>query len=466
MRRFAAGLGSLLALAAAPMLAQIPAEYRAAAGNSAATPAPQVLFVGLLNGTGQISAITQASAPSAEFDFSLGRSFETFYQLFTRPTLPAFAGSTLELQLELGGRPRAYVESWSADGRTITLASSLTNLERTFTGATPQATANQYAAYYDSAQFLTDFAAVEVKVAGIAAAVSGAAQVTDGAPQAATANMALNAFQTFGFEPLGEAAANDPQTNGNATDADATKSSNGRPALGFSIFAENSRFEVDLPFGGSVKGTASRLSAPLRKDLTSKISLRAGASLDYTTIEDVKVVSPGLSVGLPVRLSAMSREKRWTWQLTPNAGLVASFVKDSANGGDTSRTVAWNYGFTNMAEYRVNDAWIVSVGNQITGHRSISVDSQPFAIGSQDIDQFILKNGVRARWKVARRWQIESTLVDTRFLRTALIKNFQSYGIGAAFLVTQRFYVGLHGKVEYGPGYFGWNGGLSSAWSF
>lgn len=456
-------LPGLALCAAAAGFAQIPAEYRAVAPERTA-PAPQVLFTGQLDAAGRITAITRAAAPSREFDFTLGNSYENFYQLYTRPTLPAFAGHPLELQLELAGRPRAYAESWSADGRTVRLVSTLTDLERSFTAATPQAAADQFAAYWDSPQFASDFAAIGTKIAGIAAAVSGAAQVTDGAPQAATAHVALASFQTFGLEPIGEvASAETPVAAAGSPDA---QRSSGRPALGFSIFAENSRFEIDLPFGGRVRGSTSRLTAPLRKDLSARFALRAGASLDSTRVEDVKVLSPGLSIGLPARLRSLGGESRWMWQVTPHAGLVASFVRDPASAGDTSRTVAWNYGLTHVAEYRLNSSWILSLGNQLTGHHSLSVERQPLALAAQEVDQAIVKNGARARWRMTRRWQAEATVVDTRFLRTALVKNYQSYGIGAAFLLTRRIYVGLHGKVEYGPGYFGWNGGLSSAWSF
>ncbi len=84
----------------------------------------------------------------------------------------------------------------------------------------------------------------------------------------------------------------------------------------------------------------------------------------------------------------------------------------------------------------------------------------------EKISQWVLKNGGRARWNFADRWTGDGFVVDTRFLRAAQVKNFQSYGLGASYRVLKNFFVGLNGKIEDGHRYSGWDAGLSSTWNF
>ncbi len=188
-------------LPARAAVGETPGVFTAYTPSNAVPSAP--LFRGTFDANGDIVRATFANASATEFSLRPGTHFTALYQFFPRPaTLPAFNGNTLGLALAMAGRPDVFTEEWTADGTTINFFSKPAGITQRFTAPTAAAAADLYRAYFFSAQGAADFEKIRRTVFGIFSAVAASANVTDGAPQSSTANVASVAFDQFGFEPL------------------------------------------------------------------------------------------------------------------------------------------------------------------------------------------------------------------------------------------------------------------------
>ncbi|MBL9187250.1 MAG: hypothetical protein JNK23_07220 [Opitutaceae bacterium] len=426
----------------------------------ASPPATITLFRGTFDSTARVASVSLANASASEFSLTAGTHFTALYDDFTRPTtLPTFNGFTLRVSIALVGRADTYTESWSPDGRTITIFSTPASIMRTFTGTTAADAANQYAAYYRSPQATSDFEKIQAAVLRIFGAVASAANMTDGAPQSSTANVALGSFEQFAFTPLTQKAGADE------LGATTPGAAGGKGAWSFSVFADNSRFKFDLPGGGEIKGSNVRLTAPYERALTPRLALRGVFAAQRSRIEGVTSYGPALTLGAPYSFREFTQRGPWRWVATPSVAISYDRVRDSAAGKRGSNFVGTG-GVTHLVEKRLRPDLVASFATQISYHRTLSADLDFFPPQFEKIRQWVWKNGVRARWNFADRWAGEGFVVDTRFLREAQVKNFQSYGLGASYRIRQGLFVGLNTKIEDGPGYSGWDVGVASTWNF
>ncbi len=177
-------------------------------------------------------------------------------------------------------------------------------------------------------------------------AVASAVTMTDGAPQSSTANIALGSFEQFAFTPLTQSAGAD------ALGATTPCTASGKGAWSFSIFADNSRFKFDLPGGGEVKGTNTRVTVPYVRQLTPKISIRGVFAAQYSDIEGVKSYGPALTLGVPFSFREFSQSGPWHWAVTPNVAVSYDHLKDSTVGKHGSNFHGTT-GVTNLIEKRL-----------------------------------------------------------------------------------------------------------------
>jgi hypothetical protein len=413
------------------------------------------LFRGTFNQAGDIARVTFTNASPAEFNLSPGTHFTTLYSFFARPaTLPAFNGQTLGIALAYAGRPDVFTEQWSADGTTIDFFSRPAGITQRFTAATAQGAADLYRNYFFSAQGQADFDRIQRTVFGLFNAVAAGANATDGAPRAATANAATGAFDQFGFAPLLhqlEPAAARPQFGGGA--------------WRFTVHAENSRFRFDIPGGGRVKGENTRLAVPYAFAALRRWEVQGTATLQRTKIEGVKTWGPGVSLGLPFRLRELTPASPWRWVITPSSTFTYDWAKDGVTRTRGSNFV-WTGGGTHLVEYRLRPELVLAAASQLTYHTTVSADLDFLPPGTDRINQWLLKNGVRARWTAHPRLITEALFIHSRFLRSAQVREFRTYGLGASTPVWRRHVIGLNVKIEEGRRYFGWDTGLTTYWTF
>jgi hypothetical protein len=412
------------------------------------------LFRGTFNQDGDIARVNFANASAAEFSLTPGTHFTTLYNFFARPaTLPAFNGQTLGIALAYAGRPDVFTEEWTADGTTINFFSRPAGITQRFTAATAQGAADLYRSYFFSAQGQADFDRIQRTVFGIFIAVAAGANATDGAPRSSTANAATSTFDQFGFAPLLHHM--DPAT---------ARPQFGGGAWKFTVHAENARFRFDIPGGGRVKGDNSRVAVPYAFTALQRWALRGTATFQRTKIEGIKTYGPGVSLGLPWVLRELSPASPWRWVVAPNTTLTYDWVKDGLSGTRGSNFV-WSGGGTNLVEYRWRPELTVAAASQITYHSTINADLDFLPPGADRISQALVKNGLRARWTAHPRLMTEALFIHSHFLRSAQVRHFRTYGLGATTPVWRGHLFGFNVKVEEGKRYFGWNAGLTTHWS-
>jgi hypothetical protein len=337
------------------------------------------------------------------------------------------------------GVPNAITYDSNAGGTNVTLALNPIGFTKTFTGATSSDVNNQIKTFYESngstiyANFLK------------AIAQQSAAAVTDGNPNAATAQSANGTFTSQGFTSTDEIVA--------ATDE--TGAGSAKPRLGgFGIGFNAGQFKA-----AGMTGTNTDFSfSGLNIGLGDKVRLLTPINLDYLKIEGAKVYGGGINLALPVRLQAMDKTNPWNWRLTPLAGLNVRGSEDLASGG-----LLWDAGLVNSIDYRVSPQLVVCVINQATEHKSMTVSYGSYHF-NPNIDQQILKNGVRAVVPITRRVIVDGFVVETNFLKSAAVKQFTTFGGSVSLRTTKSYNLSLGANYDTGSNFKAWSVGLSSAW--
>ena len=193
--------------------------------------------------------------------------------------------------------------------------------------------------------------------------------------------------------------------------------------------------------------------------------LQGTATFQRTKIEGIKTYGPAASIGLPFNLREFSPSAAWRWVVTPSMTLSYDWAKDGVTGTRGSNFV-WSGGGTNLIEYRFRPDLVFAAASQITYHSTINADLDFLPPGTDRISQALVKNGLRARWTAHPRLMTEGFFVHSHFLRSAQVRHFRTYGLGAATPVWRHHLLGLNAKIEEGKNYFGWNVGLTTNWSF
>lgn len=356
------------------------------------------------------------------------------------------------------GVPDALVLDASDFGRTAVLRSPLTGLTENFSGATRFDVEDQIDAYIES-EGADEWARILAEIAK-----RSAASITDGSPNAATASIADQAFTAYGLGASTESEAFAATSADADEDAVASDEGSSRPSgFGFGVTIDSGRFDIDLPDGSSIEGSRTQVEIPISYTFNERVAIRVGIPFEYTDMEEAKVFGGGINVGLPLtfhRITAANKEKNFAWKMTPSGGVLGKGSEDTASGA-----LLAHLGLTNAFDWRPLPNVLVSFGNQFTIFESLDFDYDEFELKTE-IDQLIMKNGVRAKWRFQPRWIATGYLIDTRFLEDSAVESYQTIGAGLTFRVGKRSHVGMHGKVDTGDSYSGWQVSLFSGWNF
>ena len=336
------------------------------------------------------------------------------------------------------GVPNAITYVSNAGGTNVTLGLTPIGFSKTFTGATSTDVNNQIKTFYESdgstiyANFLK------------AIAKESAAAVTDGNPNAVTAQSANGAFTSQGFTSTDELISSTDETAGSA-----------KPRLGgFGLGFNSGQFKA-----AGMKGSNTDISfTGLNIGLGDKVRLLTPVNVDYISIEGAKVYGAGVNLALPIRVQVMDKENPWNWRLTPLAGLNVRASEDLASGG-----LLWDAGLVSSVDYRVNPTLVVCLIDQVTEHKSMTVSYGSYHF-NPDIDQQILKNGVRVVVPLARRVIGDCFVIETNFLKDAAVKQFTTFGGSLSLRTTRSYNLSLGANYDTGSDFKAWSVGLSSAW--
>ena len=382
--------------------------------------------------------VTSATLPS------LSAGYASFPDLLgdvlnARGEFAGYANTDFSASLSFLGISNAIMASSNQTGTQVNLQIPGINFTRVFTGPTRSNVEQQIKDFFvkDGSGVVGDFLNYVSHKSAVA--------VTDGNPSSSTALMANSSFFSSGFTP-----AND-LTNTEATTATATRTNLSGLGIGFN----SGRFSAN-----GITGNFTDFAIPFKFALTDRVSLSGAVPFDLLTVEGAKIYGVGLNLGLPVRIMAMDKDQPMTWRLTPLLGISARGSADLAGGG-----VIWMAGLNNSVDYRVSHKLIVCVVNQLTTHHGIDVKYASYNF-NPNVDQLMLKNGVRFVTPFSERTTGDFFVIETNFLKEAAVKNFTTFGASVSYRITPKANLTLGVNYDTGSGYRSSSAGLSSAWKF
>lgn len=273
----------------------------------------------------------------------------------------------------------------------------------------------------------------------------------DGNPNAATAQMASATFSEFGF-PSGETQRGNPS--------------------GVSILGTAGRFTA-----GEFKGDAYTLPLGFTIRASEKISVVVNIPLSYIDVEGSQIFNVGTSLSLPVRIlqatdaaadtskdgktTPSTPAQRWTWQLTPTVGAIATGSQDFATGGLIGQLAA-----TNMLSCNFN-RFTLAMGNHVSWLEGIPVSVDGYEV-SGGVSQILLKNGLQVTVPLGERWLVTAYGLYTRFLDDAAVVDYFTVGgeVGFKFLANSPSYLKLGFYSDIGSGYESGSVRFGSGWRF
>jgi hypothetical protein len=213
-------------------------------------------------------------------------------------------------------------------------------------------------------------------------------------------------------------------------------------------------YTIRIPYARKLsdRGTLN-LSLPLSVTHLRDIILKD----DGVSMGDASIYGGGLNVGYTHKVFMKKDGKPYRWNISPSAGI---FIRDSSDLNQGA--YVYNLGFSSSFAYRLNDNWVVNIGNSVSLAWNSGRKDYPDPLRD---DQQVLINGVQVFY-LAGRWTHYGYVMDTRFLRDSLVDNFQSYAIGTGFKLTRNRSIKFTLIYEDGSDYESLRGTLGSSWKF
>jgi hypothetical protein len=394
------------------------------------------------------SATTQLPANNITVTAS-GSSFETFINsiISSEGQFQALDGKPFAGTATFLGVKDALIFQVNAAGTVVSFSLGPINFNKTFTAANSTDLSKQVTDFFkkDGAQTIADFLAAIAKQSTIA--------VTDGNPNAATAIAANNTFISQGFTPVeqtADAIEASSSTGGTATTTAAAPRRFGGLGIGLNAgHFKSGGFEGDN-YDFSISG--------LNIGFGPNVRLVTPLYASYVKVSGAQIGGLGGGLALPITIRTITKESPWAWRVTPSVGIGGRVSVDLAGGA-----ALWQAGLSSTFDVKVAPKLVLGFVNQITTHKSIEIKQGDFHFDPQ-IDQQILKNGLRLVAPLARRVVADFFVVDTRFLQAAAVKSFQTYGGSISLRATQSFNLTLGANYDTGTNFEAYSAGLSSAW--
>lgn len=365
-----------------------------------------------------------------------GNNFQNFTDNITEAggAFQALTGHPYNANVNFLGVPGAMLYSTNSTGTSVTVTLPPINYTQTFTGASRSAVNSEIDNFYEQngagifASFLK------------AIAQSSPIAITDGNPLSATALAADGVFFSTAMTPADQL----------ADEADGTKPEFSGLAIGF----DGGRFTA-----GGFSGDDYDLSfTALNVGLGDRVRLQMPFDFNYLTVDGAQVAGAGLNFVLPIRVAMMDQNNPVSWTVTPVAGISGRGSIDLAGGA-----ALWDAGLVSTVDYKVNSKLVLCLMDQYTDNKSFTVSYGSYSFNPQ-VDQGIMKNGVRAVTPLTRRLILDLFAIETNFMNAALVKNFTTLGGSLSLRATKSYNLSLAGNYDTGTSFSSWSVGLQSAW--
>jgi hypothetical protein len=405
-------------------LARIGITISLAACSARADQAPFVAVADVTDNSG-LAPVTATSSNFINFTNSIIEATNQFQ---------GFSGHPYTAISTFLGVPNAISYMTNAPGTSVTINLNPINFSQTFTGVSSSDVNTQVDNFFEKngagiwAQFLK------------AIARTSAIAVTDGNPTSATAIDAQGLFFGTAMTP---------------SDTLVDQAEGGKPEFGGLAIG----FDTGFFTAGDFKGDTFDLSlTALNLGLGSSVRLEMPLAFNYLTVDGARVGGAGINLVLPIQFSTMGADTPFNWRVTPVAGVSARASEDLASG-----VALWDFGVISTVDYKVNSRLVLCLMDQISAYKSFTVSYGSYSF-DPDVNQQILKNGVRLVTPITERVIFDFFLIETNFLQAAVTKEFTTFGTSFSLRASRHYNLSLAANYDTGPSFSSWGIGLNSAW--
>ncbi|GEM_PF-1729493 len=283
--------------------------------------------------------------------------------------------------------------------------------------------------------------------------------VTDGTPQSTSAMVALEVASDAAFlrvdetvelfeEPAPDEAATEVAVQRSAIDIDFGIGSATVGDIDFDLYTVRVPYSRTLHKRGSVS-----LLVPLSITRAKDVILGE----DGVSLGNASIYGGGVVAGYAHRVFIKEDGKPYRWRVSPSAGLFLRESSDLNQG-------AWvyNLGLSSSFAYRLDEHWVINMGNSLSLAWNSGRKDYPDPI--RDNQQVVI-NGIQVFY-LANRWTHHAYVMDTRFLRSSFIDNFQAYAIGTGYRITRSRSFQATLVYENGSRYESIRGMIGTTWKF
>ncbi len=349
------------------------------------------------------------------------------------------AGTPVSADISYLGIGSAVQVTQDFSGRSVRFRIARIGFDRTFTGATPAAVQRQIEDFLkkDGSDIVAKFR----KSIGFESAFS----ITDGNPSSTTASAARSVFFSQGFTTARELIAG----------AD-TDSRLGRGALSLNRNSVEAKIQGVTYSGEQLRADGNLGSLRIH----DRLRLELPFSADYTDIEGTEIYGAGATLAAPWRITLRTPQNPLAWRFTPVFGLQTRASFDAVAGG-----LSWHTGAVNTLDWHATDRVVLSLINQLTTHQGFPLNIQGYTLDF-DINQNILKNGLRLGVRMGSSTLLSAYLVDTQFLNNAAIDEFYTAGLSLDLNVTSGISLGAGVESDIASDYRSTLARLQGTWKW
>lgn len=235
----------------------------------------------------------------------------------------------------------------------------------------------------------------------------------DGTPESVTGFSAAHQFRHSGLGTEGQSQEERDSSSASAGSEKEQRSS-------FEILPDYGSFSTKI-----TKGDTYSLPLYANFKINDRIGLNVTLPVEYTEYRlpfgSLKTYSFSLNVGVPIKVLKREKGEAWNWVVTPGLGGSGAFADDPPS----SQNILVQGGLTSLLSYQ-GSCFTLSMGNQISAYHTVNkTGAYDF---TTDIDQQILRNGLKLSVPFGGRWVAEAYGIHTQFLEPGYLDYYYTFG--------------------------------------
>lgn len=204
--------------------------------------------------------------------------------------------------------------------------------------------------------------------------------------------------------------------------------------------------QAGIADAGGLESTFVNLSGSFEYRLNRFVGVAASFPISYYDVEGADVFTAGAHLDIPIRLIQQDDGKGFTFQIAPGALIAGSGSYEMVAGG-----LFWGVGGTALASYEIDD-WLFSAAASYTHFDSISLELSEFEFDPALTQDFI-RVGAKASYFIGDNAYVFGGISYSDFLDEAAVDNYYSPTAGVGARVGHGFNVRLAYEGDFGDNY-------------